>query len=95
MDPEKVKAIQEWTTPTSLKELQQFLGFANFYRRFIANYSGTIEPMTRLLRKDTKWLWGDAQTRSFETLKTAFSTAPALAFFDYDKKTIVETDASN
>lgn len=95
MDPEKVKAIQEWATPTTLKELQQFLGFANFYRRFIAAYSGIIEPMTRLLRKETEWHWGDAQAKSFEALKAAFTTAPALAFFDYHKKTIVETDASN
>lgn len=95
MDPEKVKAIRNWTTPTCLKELQQFLGFANFYRRFIAGYSSVVEPMTRLLRRDTEWKWDDAQMVSFETLKTAFSTAPALVFFDYNKKTIVETDASN
>ena len=52
MDPEKVQALQAWEDPTSVKELQQFLGFANFYRRFIQGYSTVIALMTKLLRKD-------------------------------------------
>jgi len=55
MDPEKVQALQAWKDPTSVKELQQFLGFANFYRRFIQGYSTVITPMTKLLRKDVSW----------------------------------------
>jgi hypothetical protein len=95
MDPEKVQAIQEWQDPNSIKELQQFLGFANFYRRFIQGYSSIVEPMTRLLRKETVWSWETDQTTAFQALKTAFTTAPVLAYFDYTKKTVVETDASN
>lgn len=56
MDPEKIKAIVTWNAPTTVKELQQFLGFANFYRRLIRNYSGEIEPLTRLLRKNVPWV---------------------------------------
>ena len=95
MDPDKVEAIQIWKDPTSVKELQQFLGFANFYRRFIEGYSSVIEPMTRLLKKGAAWTWGPDQAAAFRKLKTAFSTAPVLAYYDYTKKTVVETDASN
>jgi hypothetical protein len=52
MDPSKIQAILDWPAPTKVKELQAFLGFANFYRRFIDNYSGIVVPLTRLLRKN-------------------------------------------
>ena len=48
MDPEKVKAIKEWEAPVNVKGVRSFLGFANFYRRFIKNYSGLTAPLTRL-----------------------------------------------
>src|SRR5438045_1178041 len=78
MDPEKVQALQEWKDPTSVKELQQFLGFANFYQRFIQSYSAVVEPMTRLLKKGAAWSWGPDQIQAFKTLKTAFTTTPVL-----------------
>jgi hypothetical protein len=95
MDSEKVQALQAWEDPTSVKKLQQFLGFANFYRRFIQGYSTVIAPMTKLLRKDISWAWKSEQIEAFRALKKAFTTAPVLAYFDYTKKTVVETDASN
>ena len=54
MDSEKIKAIQEWPEPTNLKETQSFLGFMNYYRKFIKDYSKIAEPMTRILKKDKK-----------------------------------------
>src|SRR5204863_9572831 len=51
--------------------------------------------MTQLLRKEVPWLWGPDQTAAFRALKTAFTTAPVLAYYDYNKRTVVETDASN
>jgi len=95
MDPEKVQAIQAWKDLTSVKELQQFLGFANFYRRFIQGYSAVVSPMTQLLRKEAPWVWGPEQAAAFRALKTAFTTAPVLAYYDYSKRTVVGTDASN
>ncbi|EFQ93557.1 hypothetical protein PTT_09050, partial [Pyrenophora teres f. teres 0-1] len=52
MDPEKVKAIQSWLPPPYLKDLQRFISFANFYRRFIRNFSSICKPLNNLIRKD-------------------------------------------
>jgi hypothetical protein len=95
MDPAKVATIQEWPEPRNVKDVQSFLGFANFYRRFIKGYSNIVAPMTRLTRKNTHFLWSDECSQSFETLKQAFTTAPILRHFDYDREIIVETDASD
>ena len=73
MDPEKIKAVVSWNAPTTVKELRQFLGFANFYRRFIRNYSGEVEPLTRLLRKNMPWVWKSDQIDAFTNLKNFFT----------------------
>ena len=57
MDQVKVKAVLEWPTPTTVKEVQAFIGFANFYRRFIAGYSKVAQPLTELTRKDLTFEW--------------------------------------
>lgn len=95
MDDDKVTAIQGWEPPDNVRDLQRFLGFANFYRRFIQGYSTVCIPLNELLRKDIHWKWGRPQQQAFRTLKDAFSTAPTLAYFDYNKEAILETDASN
>jgi hypothetical protein len=95
MDPAKVKTIRDWLPPPSLKDLQKFLGFANFYRRFIRDFSKIAAPLNRLLLKTTPWHWGEEQQLAFIDLKTAFATAPVLAMFDYTRRTILETDASD
>src|ERR1700737_2423471 len=95
MDPEKVAAVKEWEAPGKLKEVQAFLGFANFYRRFIRNYSRVVQPLTKLTKKLVPFHWGPDQKRAFAELKMAFTTAPVLAHFDYEKKIVLETDASS
>jgi len=95
MDSDKVTAISSWLPPSSVRDLQKFLGFANFYRRFIRNFSQLCRPLNDLLKKGTPWQWERAHQQAFESLKVAFSTAPTLAFFDYNRKTILETDASD
>jgi hypothetical protein len=95
MDPAKVATIQEWPEPRNVKDVQSFLGFANFYRRFVKGYSNIVTPMTHLTRKNTHFIWSDECSQSFETLKQAFTTAPILRHFDYDREIIVETDASD
>ncbi|KAL5554225.1 hypothetical protein UlMin_041626 [Ulmus minor] len=58
MDMKKVRAIQEWKTPANVKELRSFLGLANYYRRFVEEYSKTAAPLTELLKKGVTWDWG-------------------------------------
>ncbi|KAK3516722.1 hypothetical protein QTP70_022517 [Hemibagrus guttatus] len=95
MDKGKVAAIKDWPTPTTVKELQSFLGFANFYRRFIQNYSSISNPLTSLLRNKPKYLsWTTSAEEAFNTLKEAFTTTPLLVHADPDKPFIVEVDAS-
>jgi hypothetical protein len=94
MDPAKTRAVQEWPTPANVKDIQSFLGFANFYRRFIPKYSGLSAPLTRLLRKNMDFAWTDKAQKAFEALKTAFTTAPILVHFNPDYRSVVETDAS-
>lgn len=95
MDPEKTAAIRDWPVPKSVRDIQSFLGFANFYRRFIDEYSQIALPLTRRTRKDTPFVWDEACQGAFDKLKAAFTTAPILAHFDPALPTIVETDASD
>ena len=95
MDPEKTQVIRDWPTPKSVKDIQSFLGFANFYRRFISNYSGIVRPMTQLTRKDVPFEWSPKCQAAFDSLKSAFTSAPILAHFQPEHQIIVETDASD
>ena len=95
MDPEKITAITSWQTPSCVKDIQRFIGFANFYRRFIKDFSKICVPLNTLLCKSTTWKWDNEQDQAFKQLKQAFVTAPVLAIFDYTRKTVLETDASD
>src|SRR3984893_10129722 len=93
MDMAKVKAIQEWPTLWKVKDIQSFLGFANFYCHFIHGYSDIITPMTHLTQKNIPWLWSDNCQSAFDSLKSAFSSAPILSHFIPGALLIVEMDA--
>jgi len=94
MDPEKVKAIMDWEVPRSVKGVRSFLGFANFYRRFIRDFSEIVAPLTDLTKKDRTFIWTDDADRAFRKLKSLFTTAPILVQFDPDRETVVEADSS-
>ncbi len=95
MDQGKVKAVREWSTPQSVKELQRFLGFTNFYRRFIKDFSLLTAPLTNLLcRKPKSLFWNPNAHKAFETLKTAFSTGPILCHPNPQVPFRVEADAT-
>ena len=97
MDPKKVQAILEWEPPRSVQGIQSFLGFANFYRRFIKVYSEIVAPLTALTTKESRegeFSLTPQALAAFERLKKAFTTAPVLAQFDPDRETVMETDAS-
>ena len=95
MDPKKVQIITEWPSPKTIKQLQSFLGFANFYRRFIDNFSGMTKPLTRLLKKDTPWCWDKDCEDVFSLIKTTFTKAPILRYYDPKLPVILECDASD
>ena len=94
MDPYKVKAIQEWPALKTKRDVRKFIGFANFYRKFIDKYSEIVRPLTTLLSKKKVFSWGEAQQAAFQKLKEAFERAPVLVRPDYDRQFIMETDAS-
>jgi len=94
MDPDRIKTIVDWPVPKSQHDLQVFLGFANFYRRFVEGYSRVILPLTNLLRKTKKFLWTTLTQEAFDNLKTLFTTAPILKHFDPDLPTHLHADSS-
>ncbi|SOV04618.1 uncharacterized protein UDID_17154 [Ustilago sp. UG-2017a] len=98
MDPSKTEVITNWPVPTSVHDVQVFLGFCNFYRKFIPQYSRTAYPLTQLLRKEaqsTPFAWNHAAQHAFEQLRSSFSTDTILHHFDPAWPIIVETDASD
>ena len=95
MASDKIQTIQDWPEPRRVKDIQSFLDFANFYRRFIYNFSDITVPLTRLTRKNVPFLFGDAEREAFNYLKSAFSSAPILTHWIPDRPIIVETDASD
>src|SRR5215469_9194751 len=95
MDADKVKAIQDWPTPGSVKEVERFIGLVNYYRRFIRNFSVIARPLHDLKRQDRAWRWGRDESEAFLTLKNALSTAPTLRIPDPEKPFRLTTDASD
>lgn len=95
MDPAKVQAVVEWASPTSVKDVQAFLGFANFYRRFIKGFSRITKPLVDLTKKSTRWSWSDRCQEAFQLLKDSFTQAPILRHFDPERQVFIETDASD
>ena len=95
MDPVKVSAVAEWPAPTNLKQLQRFLGFANFYRVFIKNYSSIAAPLTALTSISKPFGWSSEAEAAFVELKKRFVSAPVLLHPDPDLQFVVEVDASD
>ncbi|CAJ0923136.1 unnamed protein product [Ranitomeya imitator] len=95
MDNSKIKAIQEWPIPKNVKEVERFIGFANFYRRSIKNFSDIVSPITRLTQKKTAFIWSPQAQEAFSRLKTKFMSAPVLIHPDPELAFIIEVDASN
>ena len=94
MDSIKLSAIKEWKPPVSVKGVRSFLRFANFYCKFIPNFSHVVAPLNLLTRKDQLWAWTSLQQRTFNTLKTAFSSRPILSIPDVTCPFWIMTNAS-
>jgi hypothetical protein len=95
MDESKVTAIKDWSAPRSVKDVQSFLGFANFYRRLVKDFARIAKPLHDLTRKDVKFTWSDESQRAFDELKNAFTSDLVMRHFDPDLPLVLETDASD
>jgi hypothetical protein len=95
MDPAKVQGITKWPRPTKVKEIQSFLGFCNFYQRFIHDYSKIAHPLFQLTKKDTPFTWTTNTQAAFNMLIHAFTTAPVLMLPDCMRPFRLITDASD
>ncbi|KAJ3459939.1 hypothetical protein MRS44_016012 [Fusarium solani] len=95
MDPKKIAAVRDWPQPENLKEVQSFIGFANYYRRFIRNFGKIAIPLTELTKKETRFIWTPKAEEAFQALKEAILKEPVLATFDPTKEVELETDASD
>jgi hypothetical protein len=94
MEEKKVQAVKEWPAPQNIKQVQSFLGFANFLCCFILNYSTLARPLYNRTHKDTKWEWGPKEQESFDAIKNAICQRPVLAHPNPEKPYFLETDAS-
>jgi len=95
MQKEKVEGVLNWLAPRNVKEVQKFLGLANYYMRFIKDFARIAAPLHVLVRKEQKWKWEKEQEEVFEKLKAVFTTEPVLAILDIDKEIRIEVDASD
>ena len=92
-DPDKIKAVENFKTPKSVKDIQSFLGLTGYYRTFVKDYAFIADPMTKLLRKNAKFDWNDDCDKAFQRLKQALITAPILAQFKEDAENEIFCDA--
>jgi len=95
MEKEKVQGVIEWPVPKSVKDVQKFLGLANYYRQFVKDFAKIARPLHEMTRKETKWSWEEKQQKAFEELKERFTTEPVLVIPDLDKEMRVEADVSD
>jgi hypothetical protein len=94
MEKGKVKDVLEWPKPRTIKQVQAFLGFCNFYRRFIPDFSKKARPLHDLTQKTNPWKWEEKEQRGFDDIKQAIAQEPILAHPNPDEPYILETDAS-
>jgi len=95
MEKEKVQGVIEWPVLKGMKDVQKFLGLANYYRWFVKDFTKIAKPLHEITRKEMKWNWGERQQKAFEELKERFTTEPVLVTPDLDREMRVEADASD
>ena len=93
-DPGKVKIVQEWPVPQDVKQFRQFLGLAQFFRKFMQGFANHMGRFGRLLRKNAKWEWTATHGAAFLGIKQSLLTAPVLKLPSRDGAFTVISDAS-
>ena len=95
LDPKKVEVVENWPVPKTVKAVRSFLGFCNYYRRFVKDFAGIASPLSSLMKKKVPFIWNDECQTAFDRLRKELITAPVLEFPDYTGTFILDTDASN
>jgi len=95
MEKKKVQGVVDWLVLKSVKDVQKFLGLANYYRWFVKDFAKIAKPLYEMMRKEIKWNWGEKQQKTFEELKKRFTTELVLVIPDFDREMRVEADASD
>ena len=94
VNPEKIRAINDFPRPVTKKNVKQFLGLAVFFRRFVKDFAQIAAPLTSLLREDVQFEFGEKEEEAFETLKAILTQPPILRFPNFELPFILVTDAS-
>jgi hypothetical protein len=94
-DPAKIQKVKDWPAPTSLTEVRSFVGLCSYYRKFVRNFSDIASPLFQLTKKNTRFFWSSDCQAAFETLKEALIGSSVLAFPDFEKPFLLDTDASD
>ncbi len=93
-DPEKIIKVQEWPIPRNVKQVRSFMGLCSYYRKFVKGFANIARPLHQLVEKQTRFIWTPECQEAFQTLKTAMTSAPILAYPDTESRFILDTDAS-
>ena len=94
-DSSKIEKVATWQQPITTKHVQQILRFAGYYRRLITDFTKITRPLNHLTEQGRKFLWTEECSSSFEMLRHKLTTAPLLAYPDFSKPFIFDTDASD
>ena len=94
IDPQKIEAIVNWKPPTNVKEIRSFLGLAGYYRKFVKRFSKLADPLTKLTRKEEKFVWSEACQQNFDELKRKLTSALVLTLLSGQDGYTMYCDAS-
>ena len=95
VDPMKVNKVQAWPIPKTLQAVRQFLGCCSYYRRFMQKFAQIAKPLHKLTEQNAKFKWTNECQKAFEQLRNCLSTTPILAYPDFSREFVLDTDASD
>ena len=94
-DPAKIEAVNNISSPRNIKDIRSFLGLAGYYHKFIPGFSSIAAPLLQLTQKASSFIWKNACKQAFQRLKQLLCSAPILAYPDFGKDFVLQTDASD